>query len=72
MNPFFKPQHENYSNFVAEQLTTMRVGDSIRANLGNKQKSDFRMCIGFISKKLDMKFKTKSSTDGAMWVKRIS
>lgn len=72
MNPFTEEKNDgNYKEHVRSQLLPMAVGESIAADIGWKEKHDFRMNLGQVAKEHSLKFKTATGKDGLLYVKRV-
>lgn len=72
MNPFNERKNDgNYKEHVRSQLLPMGVGESIAADLGWKEKADFRMNMAQVGIAMGMKFKTATGEDGLLYIKRI-
>lgn len=71
-NPFTEGYTSGfYSDFVLEQVKGLGVGDSIKADFGSKNKSQFRSTLSYIAASLGVGLKTKSGSDGSLWIARI-
>ncbi len=60
-----------YSDFVKEQIKNLKVGESKKADIGIKTKSQFRSMITYSAASIGIKVKTKCSADGSVWVIRV-
>lgn len=76
MNPFLKNEvsQNYYADFVFSQVKNTEIGQSLQVDLGGKSTPDFRMTLRYVcDRKLNgFRFKTKVSSDGALWIKRVS
>ena len=70
-NPFENASAGNYVDFVRNQVASVNVGESIKADLGGKKLPSFRMTLRYVSEGTGFKFKTKSNSDGELWIKRV-
>ena len=72
-DPFLneKDSDVNYSKFVREQLITLDVGGTAKADLGAGNAGLFRASVFRAGESLGKKFRTKTDADSNTWVKRI-
>ncbi len=71
-NPFSEGYTKGfYSTFVLEQIKSLEVGDSIKADFGSKDKSKFRSMLTYSAASIGIGVKTKSGKDGSVWVVRV-
>jgi len=70
-NPFEDEQYEiNYQLIISEQVLDIKVGKSKKVTFAPKDIRSFRMGLSKIAIKHGMKFRTKRSSTGCLWVKR--
>ncbi|AUG84979.1 hypothetical protein MAELSTROM_60 [Pseudoalteromonas phage Maelstrom] len=62
----------NYKEFIENQLSRLKVGESIQLDLGGKRIDDARMNASKASANMGCKFKTKLSPNKLeLWVLRV-
>ena len=71
-NPFIKGYTKGfYSDFVLEQIKDLDVGDSIKADFGINNKSKFRSTLSYSAASIGVGVKTRTGSDGSLWIARI-
>lgn len=72
MNPFLSAtSHANYSDFIWEQVKDLKVGESIKIDIGEKTIRDTRPTLQYLTRKTSFKFVTKLDVNENLWVKRV-
>jgi hypothetical protein len=61
-----------YVDFVADQVLPIELEESIEADLGGKGVHEFRSALQYVARGYGIKVKTKTNSDGVLWIKRIS
>lgn len=78
MNPFkissVELKSKFYTDFVLSQVEDVRIGESKAIELGGRTASVFRMTLRYAlhSRMPTANFKTKTASNGSLWVMRIS
>ncbi len=65
-------KQKSFVDLVTNDIKNAGIGETTQANLYGEDKSKYRMTLKYVSGKLGMKFKTKTSLDGNLWIKRVA
>tara|TARA_R110000851_G_scaffold224929_3_gene377741 strand:+ start:261 stop:482 length:222 start_codon:yes stop_codon:yes gene_type:complete len=71
-NPFEKYVGGTYANHVFVQIKDMGVGDVRSADTADKNVTEFRTTLAYVSTKHKLSFKTKTDSKGNVWIHRIA
>jgi hypothetical protein len=61
-----------YADLLRDDLAAMEIGGSAPANLHGKTKERYRSMLTYAAADLMIQVKTKTNSDGVLWIKRIS
>lgn len=72
-NPFDGELGETtFCDLVRADLATLEVGDSVPANLHGRSKPRYRSMLTHAASDLLMQVRTKTNSNGVLWIKRVS